>query len=73
MGDGISNSQIQNFFEKEENEDIRNNYVGVFSMHYVTKFIKFHELIKEKKGENICLQFLIRTFIINQECIGGVF
>ena len=50
MGDGISNSQIQNFFEKEENEDIRNNYVGVSSMDYVTKFIKFHELIKEKKG-----------------------
>ena len=50
MGDGISNSQIQNFFEKEENEDLRNNYVGVFSMNYVTKFIKFHKLIKEKKG-----------------------
>ena len=51
MGDGISNSQIQNFFEKEENEDIRNNYVGVFSVDYVTKFIKFHELIKEKGGK----------------------
>ena len=52
MGDGISNSQIQNFFEKEENEDIKNNYVGVFSMDRVTKFIKFHELIKEKnKGK----------------------
>ena len=50
MGDGISNTQIQNFFEKEQNEDIRNNYVDVFSMDYVTKFIKFHELIKEKKG-----------------------
>ena len=30
MGDGISNTQIQNFFGKEQNEDIRNNYVGVF-------------------------------------------
>ena len=49
MGEGISNTQIQNFFQKEENEDIKNNFVGVFSMDYVTKFIKFHELIKEQK------------------------
>ena len=73
MGDGITNSQIQNFFEKEENEDIKNNYVGVFSMDYITKFIKFHELIKEKKEENIRLQFSIQTRIINQGHIGGVF
>ena len=49
MGDGISNTQIQNFFQKEENEDIKNNFVGVFSMDYVTKYIKFHELIKEQR------------------------
>ena len=49
MGDGISNTQIQNFFENEENEDLKNNFVGVFSMDYVTKYIKFHELIKEQK------------------------
>ena len=51
MGDGITNIQIENFFEKEENEDIRDNYVGVFSMDYITKFIKFHELIKDKGGK----------------------
>ena len=50
MGEGISNTQIQNFFEKEQNEDIRNNYMGVSSMDYVTKYIKFHKLIKEKNG-----------------------
>ena len=50
MGEGISNTQIQNFFEKEQNEDIKNNYMGVFSMDFVTKYIKFHELIKEKNG-----------------------
>ena len=49
MGEGISNTQIQNFFQKEENEDIKNNFVGVFSMDYVTKYIKFHELIRERK------------------------
>ena len=73
MGDGISNSQIQNFFQKEENEDLKNNYVGVFSMDYVTKYIKFHELLKEKKEENTHLQYLIQMLIINQERIGGVF
>ena len=49
MGDGISNSQIENFFQKDENEDLKNNFIGVFSMDYITRFIKFHELVKEKK------------------------
>ena len=49
MGDGISNIQIENFFQKEENEDLKKNFMGVFSMDYITRFIKFHELIKEKK------------------------
>ena len=72
MGDGISNTQIQNFFQKDENEDLKNNFVGVFSMDYISRF-KYHELIKEKKKENIHLQYLIRILIINQERIGGVF
>ena len=49
MGDGITNSQIENFFLKDENEDLKENFIGVFSMGYITRFIKFHELIKEKK------------------------
>ena len=49
MGDGITNSQIENFFQKDENEDLKRNFIGVFSMDYITRFIKFHELIKEKK------------------------
>ena len=51
MGDGINNNQIQNFFQKDENEDLKNNFIGVFSMDYITRFIKFHELVKEKKKE----------------------
>ena len=52
MGDGISNSQIEIFFLKDENEDLKKNFIGVFSMDYITRFIKFHELIKEKtKGK----------------------
>ena len=73
MGDGISNIQIENFFQKEENEDLKNNFVGVFSIDRITKHIKFHELVKEKKKENTHLQYLIQTLIINQDCTGGVF
>ena len=73
MGDGINNIQIENFFQKEENEDLKNNFVGVFSMDYITRHIIFHELVREKKRENIHLQYLIQTHIINQERIGGVF
>ena len=49
MGDGITNSQIEKFFQKDENEDLKKNFIGVFSMDYITRFIKFHELVKEKK------------------------
>ena len=49
MGDGITNSQIEIFFPKVENEDLKKNFIGVFSTDYITRFIKFHELIKEKK------------------------
>ena len=49
MGDGINNTQIQNFFQKDENEDLKNNFIGVFSMDYISRFIKYHELIKEKE------------------------
>ena len=73
MGDGINNTQIQNFFQKDENEDLKNNFVGVFSMDYISRFIKYHELIKEKKKENINLQYLMQILIINQERTGGVF
>ena len=49
MSDGITNSQIENFFQKDENEDLKKNFIGVFSMDYITRFIKFHKLIKEKR------------------------
>ena len=55
MGDGINNVQIQNFFQKDENEDLKNNFVGVFSMDYISRFIKYHELIKEEKKRKISI------------------
>ena len=49
MGDGITNIQIEKFFKSEENDDIRNNFVGVFSMDDISKYIKFNKIIREKK------------------------
>ena len=49
MGDGINNIH-QNFFQKDENEYLKNNFAVVLSMDFISRFIKYHELIKEKKG-----------------------
>ena len=56
--------------EKEQNEDIRKKFMGVFSMDWIKKYIKFHELIKQKDGK---YPFAIFNTIFNQEHTGGVF
>ena len=40
---GIANIQINNF--DEENQDIKNNYMGVYSMDSIKKYINFYEII----------------------------
>ena len=45
---GISNETIVNFFEKETDDDLKKNFVGVFPSNYVTRFISFHEMMIEK-------------------------
>ena len=45
---GISNETIVKFFENETDDDLRNNFVGVFPSNYVTKFISFHKMTIEK-------------------------
>ena len=44
----ISNETIVEFFEKETDDDLRRNFVGVFPSNYVTRFISFHEMMLEK-------------------------
>ena len=46
---GISNLTIEEFIN-EENDDLKNNFVGVFPSNFITHFIAFHQLIKEKRG-----------------------
>ena len=45
---GISNETIVKFFENETDDDLKNNFVCVFPLNYVTKFISFHEMMIEK-------------------------
>ena len=71
MDKGVSNIEIEKFFHNEQNEDLRKNYMGVYSMDSVTKYINFYEIIKKEKVNNH-LQYLIQKEILKQECIGGV-
>ena len=45
---GISNEEVMKFFENEKDDDLKENFVGVFPSNYINKFISFHEMAKEK-------------------------
>ena len=51
MDKGIANLEINKFFENEENQDIKNNYMGVYSMDSITRYINFYEIIKKRNGK----------------------
>ena len=48
MSKGISNYQIDKFFKEEDNEELKKNYMGTFSIDFVTKYINFYEIIKHR-------------------------
>ena len=51
MSKGISNFQIDDFFRDEENEDLKENYMGTYSIDSITKYINFYEIIKRRNGK----------------------
>ena len=51
MDKGITNLEINKFFENEEKQDIKNNYMGVYSMDSITRYITFYEIIKKRNGK----------------------
>ena len=56
MTEGISNFQIEEAFKNINDEDINNNFVGVFSSNYMNKYINPVAMLSEKKKrENIHL------------------
>ena len=48
MSKGITNLEIDKFFENEENQDLKNNYMGVYSIDSITKYISFYKIIKKR-------------------------
>ena len=51
MNKGISNFQIDKFFKEENNEELKKNYMGTFSIDSVTKYIDFYSIIKKRNGK----------------------
>ena len=39
MDKGITNLEINKFLENEENQDNKNNYMGVYSIDSINKFV----------------------------------
>ena len=52
MAKGIGNFQIENALKNIDDEDINDNFVGVFPSNLMNKFINHAAMISEKK-ENI--------------------
>ena len=48
---GISNFQIENAVKQISDEDLLNNFVGVFPSNYMNKFINHAAMIEDKKGK----------------------
>ena len=51
MSKGISNFEINKFFENEENQDLKNDYMGVYLIDSITAYINFYEIIKKRNGK----------------------
>ena len=47
---GISNFQIEDAIKRIGDEDLSNNFVGVFPSNHMNKLTNHSEIIKEKKG-----------------------
>ena len=51
MSKGISNVQLENVIENIEDDDLNDNFVGVFLSNYMNKFINHSAMISSKKGK----------------------
>ena len=48
MRKGLSNFQIDDFYKDEENDDLKNSYMGTYSIDSISKYINFYEIIKKR-------------------------
>ena len=51
MNKGLSNFQFDDFFKNEENEDLKKNYMGTYSIDSITRYINFYEIIKRRNAK----------------------
>ena len=69
---GITNIEIEKFFDNEMNDDLKRNFVGVYLSDSITKYINFYNIIKEKIAKYPFAIFNTDRKN-NQERIGGAF
>ena len=48
---GITNTEIEKFFNNETNNDLKRNFMGVYSSNSIAKYINFYYKIKEKRAK----------------------
>ena len=72
MSKSISNFQIENAIENIEDNDLRDNFIGVFPLNYLNKFINHAATISDKKDKIPSL--LLRLAAVKKELhTGGVY
>ena len=47
-GNGITNTDIEKFFNNETNDHLKRNFMGFYLSDSITKYINFYNIIKEK-------------------------
>ena len=50
-GNGITNIEIEEFFDNETNDDFKKKIMVVYSSDSITKYINFYDIIKQKKAK----------------------
>ena len=50
-GNGITNIEIEKFFDNEMNDDLNRNFMDVYSSDSITKYINFYNISKEKRAK----------------------
>ena len=48
---GITNTEIGKSFDNEMNDDLKRNFMGVYLSDSIKKYIKFYDIIKEKRAK----------------------
>ena len=47
---GISNIDIEKYFKNDPNNDLKQNFTGLYSSNSITRYINFYKIVKERKA-----------------------